>query len=343
MRLAAAALIVATIPLALAPAVRAEPPAAVLEAARREGKVVWYAQPGSRNLLKGPLTTWAKRYPGIAVEIVEAPGPEVSERLKAERRARRQVADVLSSGDVTSYELQALGIYQSYDAASVPNTANLLPRLKTMFAAHRQFLPTTLYTYGLVVNTNVLPEAQWPKSYADAVSPIYKDKIAIHDYSRPGGGATFAFHARQAYGDDYIRKVAALGPRVYGRVQELDASLVRGERAIALPGRTRVPADNPGAPVKFIEPSDGIYAIVISTGIVDGAPQRNAAHVLMDFLLEREVQELYAKLGDGPVVTGIPALVDFEKAKLFSAGSMAQEDLVRYREQMAFSKTVFSR
>ena len=63
---------------------------------------------GTRNLLKGPLATWAKRYPGIAVEIVEAPGPEVSERLKAERRARRQVADVLSSGDVTSYELQAL-------------------------------------------------------------------------------------------------------------------------------------------------------------------------------------------------------------------------------------------
>ena len=72
---------------------------AVIQAAKKEGKVVQYMTSGWESALeeRGGIDLFHKKY-GIKVETVVMRSREVRERVNTERRARRIVADVAASG-----------------------------------------------------------------------------------------------------------------------------------------------------------------------------------------------------------------------------------------------------
>lgn len=321
----------------------AEPPAALVDAARKEGTVTWYAQPGTRTLLASALEEWRKRYPDIHVEIVEASGPDTVERLRAERRAGKPVGDLVTFGDLTAWELAREGGFQPFSPENVPNAKNLNPRVAHLADGDRRYLPTVMYGYGIVVNTQALPEADWPKRWTDLTDPKYARKIAIHDMTRPGGGLIFAMLGLQPLGEDYFTALSKQNLRTFGRVQELDAAVVRGERPVALPGRTRIAKDFKGAPVKFIVPEDGLFLAAMMSGVVANTDSPAAGQLLLDFLLDPVVQRLQAEDDSIPVTTGVPSPVDLATVPLLGKGIGTPEDLDRVQPTLAFTRKLSGR
>ncbi len=306
-------------------------PGELIEAAKREGSVMWYTQPGTREIIKGALAEWKSLYPSISVEIVEGSGPEIAERLRAERRAKRYVADVATVGDNNSWELAHEDTYVPFDPAQVPNLERLLPEMRRLIDPEHRYLPTVLFLYGINVNTNRIKEEDIPVSWHDLLDPKYKGLLSLHDPSRRGGGAAFLLYGWDVLGERYFEQLMKQDVRVFGRVQELESALVRGERAVTIPGRSRTALDYPEAPIRWVAPKEGIAFAAMNAGLVKNSPHPNAAVLWLNFILGEPMQKAFAAVGDAPVVSGVKSHVDLSTTPLLGGkggGTIADRQLL---------------
>src|SRR5260370_32965355 len=68
--------------------------AAVVEAARKEGEVVWYSTQIINQLVRPIAAAFEKKYPGIKVRYTRANANEVEVKILNESRAGRPQSDV---------------------------------------------------------------------------------------------------------------------------------------------------------------------------------------------------------------------------------------------------------
>ncbi len=89
------------------------PSQAVLEGAKKEGSVVWY---GTINLTDGRkvVDAFEKKYPFLKVNFYRAGSQPLLNRLTAEYRSGRYLADVTETNIVESYFFQKKGYFQPY-------------------------------------------------------------------------------------------------------------------------------------------------------------------------------------------------------------------------------------
>jgi iron(III) transport system substrate-binding protein len=314
---------------------------AVVAKGKAENAVVWYTSPGFRETLKEPLAKWAAAYPEIEVQIVEMSGSAAVERVKAEQASGTVVADVLTVGDSSMY-LES-DLFSAMHSEVLPNMARLSPRLSAFVDEGKRYVPTTLFVYGIGVNTGRLSEEDRPKSWKDLISGKYAGQMGLHDFSHRGGGATLVVTGREPLGDDFFRGLVEQDLRLYGRAQELDAAVARGERAIAIPSRSRMPLEYAGAQVAWIAPEDGIYFVAMQSGIVNRAPHPNAAHLFINFLLSEDAQSAFAEAGDAPVITGVAGVVNLEETPLLGSGGTLPELTPRLNEFHEFAQSLLNR
>ena len=96
----------------LASAARAqEAPAALVEAAKKEGRVVWYTSYVSPQLHDLVKKNFEKKY-GIPVDLLNVRASELEERLRTEQSAGRFVADVIQHGQASITRLFRAGQVQ---------------------------------------------------------------------------------------------------------------------------------------------------------------------------------------------------------------------------------------
>ncbi len=301
--------------------------------AKAEGKVVLYASSGTGDLLKPALAAWERLAPGVKVEVVEATGPENMERIRAERRARRPVADVVSLGDIAAFQFADEKAYKAIDPALLPNFSKLSTKLSAVIDPEHRHFPTYVQAYGIMVNTQLVPEADRPKHWADLLSPKFTRKIGIHDFSRVGGGGVWLMIGLPVLGEDYFAKLAKSQIRVFGRSPELISAVARGERAVGVPGNSGSLKDNPGAPIKLIYPEDGAYFISINAGVIADAPHPAAATLFLNFLMGPEVQAQYAKEGNLPVRDDVPSEgLSLNTAKFLGVGFQTPADAPKIKQ-----------
>jgi iron(III) transport system substrate-binding protein len=316
------------------------PPDSLVKAAAAEGKLVWYTQPGFRDALAKPLAEFRTLYPDVKIEMVEAGGPELMERARAERRAGRPVGDLITLGDSAAYEMAKEGGFKPFNPSALPNLANIGKPFAGFVDAEKRYLPICVFAYGINVNTDQLPEKDWPRRWSDLTAEKYKGKIALHDPSRPGGGLAFLLVGLDPLGPDYFKAIVAQQPRIFARVSELDGAVVRGERAISIPGRNRVAKDFGDAAIKWIAPEDGVFIVSYTAGVIKDAPHPAAAELMLNFLLGKSMQQAFADLGDVPVMEGMTGALAIDKIKFLGKGGAGPEDFVRMNERMSFGKEI---
>jgi iron(III) transport system substrate-binding protein len=316
------------------------PPDSLVQAAAKEAKLVWYTQPGYRTALAKPIAEFNKLYPDIKLEIVEAGGPELMERVRAERRAGRPIGDLITLGDSAAYELAAENGFKPFSRDALPNLNQVSDRFKKFIDKDNRYLPICVFAYGINVNTDQLPEKDWPRRWSDLISGKYTSKIAYHDPGRPGGGLAFLLVGRKPLGDDFFKSLVAQQPRVFARVTELDGAVVRGERPISVPGRNRVAKDFSDAPVKWIVPEDGVFVVSYTAGIIKDAPHPAAAELMLNFLLGKSMQQAFADLGDVPVMPGLPGALQLDNVKFLGNGGAGADDFAQMNDAITFGRSL---
>lgn len=279
MRIAAAAVAFA----ALA-AAAAQPDAAWVDRARRDGTVTLYT---SMQLVDSqPLTQAFERKYGIKVSLWRASGEKVAQRVVTEDRGGRHDVDVVETDGA---QMEILHRERQLAPLQVPSVEDVPAQMRP---AHGDYAPSRLTLYVMAYNTQLVKPEEVPKSYADLLKPRWAGKLAIEADDVQWFAAVV-----QAMGESeglaYFRKLAATKPSLRSGHTLMAELVAAGDVEIAIDahvqGIARLKAK--GAPIEW-RPLQPAFGQPTSVGVARRAPHPDAARLLADFILSREGQEV---------------------------------------------------
>ena len=156
---------------AAAPPAEAVTPA-LIEAAKKEGKVVYYTSvdlPLAEKIAKA----FEAKYPGVAVRVERTGAERLFQRISQEYSSRIYAVDVVNSSDAAHFIVwKRDGILAPY----VPEDVG------KFYAAEHKDVDGTFASFrvGLSViayNTNLVKAEEAPKGHADLLNPKWKGKL----------------------------------------------------------------------------------------------------------------------------------------------------------------------
>ncbi len=273
---------------------------AVMSAARKEGRVHWYAGDNTGEFFKaGGKAAFEKRF-GIIVEPLVGRLREHTDRLRAEQAAGRVNADVFDGVDQYLMELHRYGALEKF----TPPITTLDGYNKAVFTKDPVGFWTPLFisAQGLIVNTNMLKKEEYPKSYLDIVNPKWKGRVATRDPRSAGGGGWqfLQIYNHPKMGIEYIRKLKeVVDPFIVpGGSREMRDAVLLGQFPLGFSGRPEFLTDVPkGSPLTYIVPQEGVTWLPHSTALIKNAPHPNAAKVALTWFYELPNLQLLAKEG----------------------------------------------
>lgn len=274
----------------------------VVEAAKKEGKLVLYGSAQIAGAYGVAVSQAFKERYGISVEILVAAGRQTVERVKVEAAMNRPVGDVFFTGTPSATEISELKL-----ATKVwPE----LPTLRDMniFRNDPRFDPEgeiLFFTFGLsgpFINTKLIGPGDEPRSYMDFLHPRYKKMVIINPPYDLGAGATFfsAMLATKALDENYFRRFAAMEPAIWiGGSAEMYRMVAVGEY---LAGTYATedglgPLITEGAPLKLLGMKEGNIARGNVLLVLKKAAHPNAARLFADWMFSSEGQTVYSKAG----------------------------------------------
>jgi len=278
-----------------------------LAAARKEGQVNVYIY-----RYEGLLQDFKREYPGINVVAVTGRGNEMSNRIMAERRAGKFIADVYSGGTNSLYNTLYKG-----KALDPLKPLLILPEVTDLTKwwgnEHRYADPEGKYIFAFIGsassaqlshNTNMVNPKEF-KSYTDVINPKWKGKIASLDPRDTGLGATMQFYYyNPEIGPEYIKKFFGGMDITYAKNwQQMTNWLAAGKFAICMGCKDSQRAKNQGLPVEDFDTSRWKEGSSFSAGggsvsYMNQAPHPNAAKIFLNWFLSRKGQMALQKLGD---------------------------------------------
>jgi iron(III) transport system substrate-binding protein len=277
-----------------------------VEAARKEGEVVWYTTMSS-DQSNAFMARFQQKYPFLKPSVTRLGGSALLNRILTEAKAGKNFFDVAHGTGEIVLPLMEMGLLAPYLS---PERKMIPEDLKD-----KQGFWTSVYVNSVVLgyNTNLVKGQPLPRTYNDLLQPRWKGrKISLDDtYATFLQGLISAWGKEKAL--DYLKKLAEQDPVV------MRGSTVRVQLAaagefplvIAYANIIQYLAEK-GAPVDWV-PLDP--AVISVNTVMAGAKaiHPNAAKLFIDFALSKEGQE---KLWD---FQRIPSRSDVEPkpARLF--------------------------
>jgi len=300
--------------------------------AKKEGKVVMYTSSGNEDI-PNVLKKFEARY-GIQTELLRGRGSELRERIRTEFNTKRNVGDVVSSGNTLA----------AFDNA-VFDRHPPLPNAKRLISPFKDdglFLSTNIALFTILLNTNLVKPGDEPKSWLDVLDPKWKGKILLDDPRATGqGNGTFMVLADK-FGHDFLEKIVKQEP-VLTRERSVSARRVaQGEFAMYFAFGPGEFLTMQGLPIKVVVPKEGAPYTSNITAKLAGAPHPNAALLLMNFLLEDEAQDVFADLARKSVTGRVSSVLPDTLKEVISAPLLAEGNPDKVDEMLAVFNKVFS-
>jgi ABC-type Fe3+ transport system substrate-binding protein len=302
------ALVAIVLLLNLMPARAAEPyrpDAALVEAARKEGQVLWYTTLIVDQIVRPLIRAFQAQVPGIEVKFVRIDSGQQVVRLMNEAKVGRVQADVWSIIDGVA-PLTHGKVAAPFDIAS----ARALP--SSLVDPERRWIATNLATRSLGYNTSLVPANTAPKTYQDLLDPRWKGAFAWNPNAMTGAWgfiATVQRHMGEEEGLAYLRKLARqeITPLPIATRAVLDR-VIAGEYAMGLEMVNAHVAISKsiGAPVAWV-PLDAVTTTLQVAGVTAGAPHPNAGRLFLDFITSRAGQEIFREANYIPMHPDVPA------------------------------------
>jgi iron(III) transport system substrate-binding protein len=278
-----------------------------VKAAEQEGQVAVY-----KIAHDAEWHAFQKKYPKIKVNLVPASAAQILQRLMAERRAGKFLADVVRIGGGTStslYKAKALDpIGPALILSEVKDVSKWLDGKHHYNDIDNQYVFVyAAFPLHLLGYNQKLVDPKTLTSYWDLLDPRWKGKITIKDPKEPGGGSPllFLYHNPQL-GPEYLKKLFSVAGLTLVRDDRQQTDwLASGKFPITLTSKaTEVEeAKSQGLPVDVLDAhafkKDGVGLEAGGTmlALANRAPHPNAAKVLINWFLSREGQMAIQKTG----------------------------------------------
>ena len=282
----------------------AEP--ALIDAAKKEGEVIWYTTQIIAQLVRPVSVAFEKKY-GIKVRSTRANSTELSVKIINESRAGRPQSDVFD-GTSTVVPLKKEGFVLQW----LPDPAKAYP------AAYKDpegyWVANNLFFLTPGFNTALVPKGTEPRSYQALLDPKWRGKIAWSTSPTSSGGPGFIGTVLTEMGTEsgmlYLRELSKQRiANIGSAAREVLDQVIAGEYLLALQifNHHTVISGKKGAPVDWIkmEPVTGTLSVI---SVHKNAPHPNAAKLLVDFITSSEGQNIFRDAEYLPADPAVPAL-----------------------------------
>lgn len=224
---------------------------------------------------------------GVRVELWRGSASDILQRATTEARAGRFSVDVIEAPGSEMESIAREGLFQE---TSLPVYSEL------MEGAHvegRPWVATRLIIFAMGYNTDLVDEADLPRSYSDLLDPKWNGRLGIEatDFNlfMSLTDALGGEDGLQLYRD--IQASNGLSVRIGHSL--LGNLVISGEvpLGINLYRHFLEPAKRSGAPIDYVY-VDPVFAVPSGAAVAQRAPHPNAAILYMDFLLT-DAQGIY--------------------------------------------------
>jgi len=265
-------------------------PSALVDAATKEGKLSFISSI-DKNVAKGVFDVFKKRYPAIAVDYQEGSEEVRTVRTLTEFKTGRGKIDVVMGIGGFLSEYRTAGALSSL--ADLPAATEYEPPYR---GNQFEWAGVRVQLWGIGRNTDLVKDAEAPKSWDDLVDDRWKGRVGLGD--RP---QLWVQQLWKVWGPDrttaFLKKLFANKPQ--RRKEGLDASaqlLAAGEFGLYVPAAPyRIEGlRQTKSPVTWLSP-EPISVAASEIVILQKSPSPNAAKVFTNWFLSREGQATYSK------------------------------------------------
>ena len=282
----------------------------LVDGARKEAQVTVYSSMIVDQALRPLIDAFQTKYPFVKAQYVRDDPPQQLQKVMAESRAGRAVADVVESTGL-EVPIRAADIDQPFWS----------PQIEAYDARLRDpdnyWAPTRISYLGACYNTNLVKPGEAPKSFADYLDPKWKGKIAWS--STVAGALLFITGVRNFMGEDkafaYLQKLAQQDiVSIPSANRVVVDRVMAGEYSLCLDAFLHHPiiSARKGAPVASL-PLDPVLTVVSSVMLPNAPPHPYAAMLFIDYLLSLEGQQTLQRADYFPARSDVPASADLDQ------------------------------
>jgi iron(III) transport system substrate-binding protein len=303
---------------------------ALVAAAKKEGKVTVYSAQGL-DALNNLSAAFEKEYPGIDVEPIRGVDGELSVKVETEIQTGKGIADLFVTASLPWVQAQAKA--GQFLAPTGPELTGKGTYDVKQYVHEGNYFETNAAVLTFGWNTKLYPKGL--TDYPDLLDPsLAGGKIGVIE---PTAASIVDFYLwlEEAYGADYVTKLAAQKPRIYPSSLPMGEALASGEIAagsfvapIAL-----VPAKAKGAPIDFKMPPSGAWGARYYGCVLKSGPHPNAAQLFANYMVTAKGQELITPSA-GSVLPNIPGtLITNDKVRVQDPAKLTPDVVTAYQKK----------
>ncbi|WP_375412069.1 ABC transporter substrate-binding protein [uncultured Bradyrhizobium sp.] len=311
----------------------------LIEAAKKEAKVVWYTSIDLSVSEKIGAAFKAKF--GIDVRAERTGAERVFQRIGQEYASNVHAVDVANSSDAAHLlAWKRQGILLPYVPEDVAKYYRPEHRdADGTYAGFRATLSPIAY------NTKLVKAEEAPASFKDLLDPKWKSKIVKAHPGYSGTILTATFEMVRDIGWDYYEALAKQNVMQVQSATDPPKKLSLGERSVMADGTEYniFLLKESGQPVEAVYPSEGTPFIVGPNGIFREAPNPNAAKLFQNYCFTPEAQQIIIDAGGlrslHPQVkehAGRKPLADIKLMKEDAEGAEKASEEIKARYQKLF-------
>src|SRR6201996_8192519 len=328
-----------------APARAEAPPAEaitpqLIEAAKKEGKVVWYTAI-DLSVAEKIAGAFKEKFDGIDVRVERTGAERVFQRIGQEYASHVPAVDVANSSDASHLlTWKSQGILLPYVPEDVAKYYKPEHRdADGTYAGFRATLSPIAY------NTKQVKAEDAPASFKDLLDPKWKGKIVKAHPGYSGTILTATFEMVRDIGWDFYENLAKQNIMQVQSATDPPKKLSLGERSVMADGTEYnvFLLKESGQPVEAIYPAEGTPFIIGPNGIFKAAPNPNAARLFQNYCFTPEAQQIIIEVGglrslhaQAKEKPGRKPLADIKLMKEDPAGAEKQSEELKARYQKLF-------
>jgi iron(III) transport system substrate-binding protein len=267
---------------------------ALIEAAKKEGKLSWYTSvdlPVAEKIAKA----FEAAYPGVSMKVERSGAERIFQRIGQEHQSKIYNCDVVNSSDAAHLIIWKR---ESLLAAFLPeDVAKHFPKEHQdpdgMYASWRVTLCPIAY------NTNLVKAEEAPKGFNDLLDPKWSGKMVK---AHPGYSGTIMTATQQLSRDlgwGYFEKLAKQKVMQVQSAADPPKKLALGERAVMADGTeylvTMLKAK--GDPIEEVYAVEGTPLITGPSAVMARAANPSAARLFYAWSMTAEAQQMNVDVG----------------------------------------------
>lgn len=262
----------------------------------QEGNLIVYNPAGDAG--ERIIDAFKAKYPAISISAINAGVGELFTRIAAEKNNPQ--GDVILCASSEAY-LANPGLFEPYVSTEAAAFSS------DVVAVDSSFYGCSMPLQAFIVNTNLLSEDEYPKSWADLAKPELKGKLVLANPSLSGSAYAQLAQIIQLHGWEVAEKVMA-NARFTTSSQSVFQDVGRGEIEVGVTGEVNVKTMmDEGYPVTAVYPQDGTGLRFDASAIIANAPHMDNAKLFLDFANSAEAHEIIVSTNRRSVRTDVSA------------------------------------